>query len=330
MARPVRILWLLHKQSFAWATITPPMTQRPETAPTQLALDLVKKRTGLPLSMQMHEMPGLSGEELLTLSALASPLIVWRGRLCYEYDDRPEKTTLEPSWILYHADECGMTGDLAEAANALTESQELIALPEVHFPTRLESFGQRLNEFPKEASDNFQTLDDLYSQLMSVEQLRVTPFPQGRLSSPDTLVCNLSLPVMFRCPSLKYADFFEEYSDDLTRLRHALRDLYKASQKLTRESAISEITSELDYQIAKLNILYSSAARARQTAGAGVILGCIITAISFAIPAEIRPYLLALGAPSTMFAGLKWLGQPAPDVKCRSSDYYMAWKFQTQ
>ena len=274
-------------------------------------------------------MSRLTGEELLTLSALAGPLVAWRGRLCYQYDDHPDKTTLEPSWILYHADEAGMSKDLAEAANGLTEAGELITLPSVHFPATLKDFGQRLNDFPKQASANFHALNDIYSRLMSVEEVPVTPLTNEQLSSSTSLIAKLSLPVMFQCPSQAYADFLVEYADDLTRLRHALRDLFKASQELTRENAINEITSELDYQIAKLNTVYNSATRARHTAGVGVIVGCIITAISFVIPAELRPYLLALGTPSTIFSGLKWLGQ-TPDAKCKSSDYYMAWRFRAK
>lgn len=305
------------------------MTEGTNTAHISSALDLVQNRKGLPLSIQMHEMSRLTGEELLTLSALAGPLVTWRGRLCYQYDDAPEKTTLEPSWILYQADEAGMSEDLAEAANDLTAAGELIALPSVHFPATLRGFAQRLNEFPRQASGNFRTLDKLYSRLISVEEVPVTPLAHERPSSSDSLTVNLSLPVMFRCPTDTYADFFGEYADDLTRLRHAMRDLFRASQELTRENAINEITSELDYQIARLNAVYGSATRARHMTGAGVIVGSIITAVSFLIPAELRPYLLALGTPSTIFAGLKWLGQ-SPDARCRSSDYYMAWRFRTR
>jgi hypothetical protein len=305
------------------------MTQRTNTAQIHSTLDLVQKRKGLPLSIQMREMSCLSREELLTLSALAGPLVAWRGQLCYQYDDQPEKTTLEPTWILYRADELGMSEDLAEAANGLTEAGELIALPSVHSPVILQGFGERLSDFPKQASDNFRTLDGLYSRLMSVEELPVRPLVQEQPSSSDSLMAKLSLPVMFQCSTQTYADFLGEYADDLTRLRHALRDLFKASQELTRENAIVEITSELDYQIAKLNTVYSAAIRARHTTGAGVIVGCIITAMSFVIPAELRPYLLALGTPSTIFAGLKWLGQ-TPDAKCKTSDYYMAWRFRTR
>ena len=306
------------------------MKQRAKTTRIEAALDLTGKRKGLPLSIQMHEMARLGAEELLTLCALAGPLVVWRGRLCYRYEDQPEKTTLEPTWVLYHADESGMRQDLAEAANSLTRAKELVALPEVHFPRTLQDFGRRLKEFPEEALDNFRTLDMLYSRITAVERLPVSLLSNSRLSMSGDLTAKLPLPVMFRCPTRRYTEFIEEYDDDLTRLRHALRDLYRASQELTRESTIGEIASELDYQIAKLNTLYMSALRARRTSGAGVIVGCIITMISFAIPGDLRPYLLALGTPSTVFAGLKWLGQAPPDTQCRSSDYYMAWKFRTK
>ena len=296
----------------------------------EAALDLTQKRKGLPLSIQMHEMARLGAEELLTLCALSGPLVVWRGRLCYRYEDRPAKTTLEPTWVFYHADEFGMGQDLAEAANGLTRTKELIALPEVHFPRTLQDFGRRLKELPEEASENFRILDMLYSRITSVEQLPVSLLSDNRPSMSGDFTAKLPLPVMFRCPTRRYTEFVQEYDDDLTRLRHALRDLYRTSQELTRESTIGEIASELDYQIAKLNTLYMSALRSRRTSGAGIIVGCIITMISFVIPAELRPYLFALGTPSTVFAGLKWLGQAPPDTQCRSSDYYMAWKFRTK
>jgi hypothetical protein len=139
------------------------------------------------------------------------------------------------------------------------------------------------------------------------------------------------LPVVFHCSVEAYSAFTDRYSQDLTRLRHALRDVFKESQAMTREEILREIAQELDYQIARLNMLYDSATKNQVISGAGIAVGSVITALSFVLPPEMQPFLLAVGTPSTLFSGLKWLGQRnRQELACKESDYYLAWKFQTK
>lgn len=295
----------------------------------QAALDQAKKCGGLPLSIQMREMSTLSRDELVSLCALAGPLLVWRGRLCYQYDEQPASTTLEPAWILYAADEQAMSPETAAASNHLAQAGELVALPAMHYPETLAQFGKKIETLPRQASNNFNLLTGLYSQLESLRELPVAPLVRQKSGVASGLIAKLPLPVLVDCPHEQYSDLFLNHRDELVRLRHALRDLFQTSQELATESMLTEVMKELDYQISRLNTVYALASRTRNLAGSGVIVGSVITAISFFIPAELRPFLLSLGTPSTIFAGLKWLGQ-IPDAECRLSDYYLAWRFQTK
>jgi len=294
-------------------------------------LAALKRRRGLPLSIRMYEASRLGGEELFTLAALAGPLAVWRGRLCYQYEDALDATTLNPAWILYKTDEDGVSADLAEMANRLKRAGELIQLPEVHFPEVLNRFAENRDDLLPQARANCDVLTGLYSQLISLDQIPVSPLAQATGNSSPKLTAILPLPVVFHCSAEAYSAFTDRYSQDLTRLRHALRDVFKASQAMTREEILREIAQELDYQIARLNTLYDSATKDRVISGAGVAVGSVITALSFVLPPEMQPFLIAVGTPSTLFSGLKWLGQRhRQESACKESDYYLAWKFQTK
>ncbi|MBN4056124.1 hypothetical protein JYT20_00210 [Rhodothermus sp. AH-315-K08] len=290
------------------------------------AIRAASERKGLPISIRMAEMSRLGRDELLTISCLAGPLLVWRGRLCYAFEDELQNSTLEPSWILYEADESSMSSEVANLAGDLSASGLIVTLPERHFPGRLESLGRDLQRLPTGGQKNYGLLTKMYSELASIDQV---PYSPAR-SQPDScqLRGNLILPVMLQTSGQSYARFSDEFGDDLTRLQHALRDAYVESQSLSHETSIHRVVQELDYQIARLNSVYEAAARSRKLSGVGALTGSVVAGLSLLLPLEFQPYLAAVATQSTLFAGLKWLARTR-DPERRQSDYYLAWKFRT-
>jgi hypothetical protein len=290
---------------------------------------------GLPLSLDTFHIPRITPQELTTLACLSSPLLVWRGLLCYRTHRTLKRTDLSPEWIIYAADDYGLSPDTAAAANLLLTRGALIPLPGPRPVGELEAeYGHRLRRLPSEGKRNYEVLTSLYGQLRRVSHIPIVPcaIRGGATGKGDTShEVSLRLPVIFNLPTTAYDGFSAEYHDELLRLRHALKGVFERSQRVQNERNIFELIQELDYQISCLNEVYHSAVRRHWLSGIGVFVGLTVTAISFIAPDELRPFLLAISSPTTLVGGLTWLtGEGSPQSAVRKSDYYLAWKFQVR
>jgi len=277
----------------------------------------------------------MTPQELTTLACLSSPLLVWRGLLCYRTHRTLKRTNLNPEWVIYAADDYGLSADTAAAANLLASNGALISVPGPRPVGELEGqYGSRLAKLSDEARRNYEAVTDLYRRLRQISHIPVTSRPilhRGAAQNQGIHEVSLRLPVLFNFPATAYDAFSTEYRDDLLRLRHALRGVFEPSQTIEKETGVLEIIRELDYQISCLNEVYRTASRKHWLSGMGVFLGLVVTAISFVVPPELRPFLLAVGSPATAAGGLSWLATDGfPESTVRKSDYYLAWKFQAR
>lgn len=173
---------------------------------TDLATDIenrlsdFEKGSGLPLSLDTFHIPSMTSQELATLACLSSPLLIWRGLLCYRTHRTLKRTSLSPEWIVYAADDYGLSADTAAAANLLTAKGALVSIPGPRPCGELEEqYGSRLAKLSNEARRNYETVASLYGRLRGISHIPVIPrrIVHQVEEGQNTHEVSLRLPVLF-------------------------------------------------------------------------------------------------------------------------------------